>query len=78
MAHFLAAIPKALADSIRNLPGRFDGHTIEAVRLFFCEECDSADEFSQQFDLAQRGEGTLLGNFGALRSFGSRMIGYLP
>jgi len=35
MVDFLAAIPRVLADEIRNLPGRFDGHTIEAVHLFF-------------------------------------------
>jgi hypothetical protein len=29
------AITKDLADEIRTLPGRFDGHTIEAVHLLF-------------------------------------------
>ncbi len=31
---FRCAIPKALRDEIRDLGGRFDAHTLEAVRLF--------------------------------------------
>jgi len=38
VVHFPAAIPKGLADDIRNLRGRFDGHTIEAVSLLFIRE----------------------------------------
>ena len=32
---FPCALPKSLSDEIRNLAGRFDSHTIDAVRLFF-------------------------------------------
>ncbi len=31
---FLCAIPNHLSDEIRHLTGRFDSHTIEAVRLY--------------------------------------------
>lgn len=31
---FSCAIPKALRDEIRDLGGRFDAHTLEAVRLY--------------------------------------------
>lgn len=31
---FRCAIPKALRDEIRDLGGRFDAHTLEAVRLY--------------------------------------------
>jgi hypothetical protein len=31
---YQCGVPKDLCDEIRRLPGRFDTHTIEAVRLF--------------------------------------------
>lgn len=68
MVDFLAAIPRVLADEIRNLPGRFDGHTIEAVHLFFCAESDSPEESSLKLALGQTQGEPLLGNLGALRS----------
>ena len=76
VVHFLTAIPRDLADEIRNLPGRFDGHTIEAVRLFLRQSPDSRG-FSHQFDFAPRRGDTVIGNSGALRTFASRMISYL-
>ena len=77
VVHFFTAMPKDLADEIRNLPGRFDGHTIEAIRLFFDEEPDSPDGFSQQFDLAPTREESAYDYFGALRLLASRMFSYL-
>jgi len=38
---FLCALPKQLLDQVRNLTGRFDTHTIEAVRLYMLECSDS-------------------------------------
>jgi len=38
VVHFPTAIPKGLADEIRNLSGRFDGHTIEAINLLLMGE----------------------------------------
>lgn len=31
---FLCALPKSLLDDVRNLAGRFDSHTIEAVKWY--------------------------------------------
>jgi len=31
---FMCGVPKDICDEIRSLPGRFDDHTIEAMRLF--------------------------------------------
>ena len=77
VVHFLTAIPKDLAEQIRNLPGRFDGHTIEAVRIFLGEETDGLDDASQQLDLSpQRGD-SVFATLGALRLIASRMLDYL-
>jgi len=77
VVHFFSAIPKDLADQIRNLPGRFDGHTIEAVRLWLREEPESLEGFSQQFDLAPTRGDSAYDYFGALRLLASRMFSYL-
>jgi len=39
---FPCAVPKDIADKMRNLPGRFDEHAIEAIRLLFREDGTSA------------------------------------
>ena len=47
VVHFLTAIPKNIADQVRSLPGRFDGHTIEAVRMFLGGEAEILEAASQ-------------------------------
>lgn len=39
---FPSAIPKVITDGIRNLGGRFDNHTIEAVRVFLLGKVDGS------------------------------------
>lgn len=46
---FPCAIPIDLLDEIRNLPRRFDGHTIEAMHLFFCDEAVASNKTAQEF-----------------------------
>jgi hypothetical protein len=45
---FPAAIPKVITDRIRNLGGRFDNHTIEAVRVFFLGKVDASHIIPQE------------------------------
>ena len=75
--HFLTAIPKDLAEEIRNLPGRFDGHTIEAVRIFFGEETDGLDDASRHLGLSPQREDSAVATLGALRLLASRVLDYI-
>ena len=74
VVHFLTAIPKSVADEIRNLPGRFDGHTIEAVRMFLGGESDILDAASQEPSFASLGGDWVFAQLGALRFFVSRLL----
>ncbi len=75
VVHFLTAIPKNVADEIRSLPGRFDGHTIEAVRLFLSGESDILAAASQEHSFASLGGDWVFAQLGALRFFVSRLPG---
>lgn len=75
VVHFLTAIPKYVADEIRSLPGRFDGHTIEAVRMFLGGESDILDAASQEPGFASLGGDWVFAQLGALRFFVSRLFG---
>ena len=75
VVHFLTAIPKDLADEIRSLAGRFDGHTIEAVRMFLGGESDILDAASQEPSFASLGGDWVFAQLGALRFFVSRLLG---
>jgi len=77
VAHFLIAIPKGLAAQIRDLPGCFDGHTIEAVRVFFARETDTLDSASEENDLAPSRADSVFATFGTLRLLLSRMLSFL-
>lgn len=77
VAHFVTAMPKDLVAQIRNLPGRFDSHTIEAMRIFFKTETGTLGKASQEFDLAPPRGDSVFATFGALRLLASRMLGYL-
>jgi len=74
VVHFLTAIPKDVADEIRSLPGRFDGHTIEAVRIFLGGESDILDAASQEPSFASLGGDWVFAQLGALRFFVSRLL----
>jgi hypothetical protein len=43
---FPCGIPKDIADEVRNFPGRFDEHTIEAVRCLFREDVSGSGPVS--------------------------------
>jgi hypothetical protein len=75
VVHFLTAIPKDLADEIRSLPGRFDGHTIEAVRMFLGGESDILTATAQEPSFASLGGEWVFAQLGALRFFVSRLLG---
>lgn len=48
VVHFPCAIAKDLAHEIRNLAGRFDGHTIEAVHLLLNAAAPSSNTIPQE------------------------------
>ncbi len=76
MVSFPCAIPADLLGEIRNLPSRFDGHTIEAVRLFFYEEAGASADVSQEFRSGLGWRRSLVSaTFGALSLFISRILG---
>lgn len=75
VVHFLTAIPKNVADEIRRLPGRFDGHTIEAVRIFIGGEADILDAASHEPSFASLRGDWVFAQLGALRFFVSRLLG---
>ena len=79
VVHFPCAIPKDLAEDIRNLPGRFDGHTIEAVQLLFNGEALTAQKIPQEFRPGPTLGSTLLsGTVGVLGLVVSRIFGQPP
>jgi len=73
---FPCAIPKTLSDEIRNLGGRFDTHTIEAVRLFCLGKGDTSNNISQETHSGPTWHRTLLSAaFGAFSLLLSRLLG---
>jgi len=74
VVHFLTAIPKVIADQVRSLPGRFDGHTIEAVRLYLGGEADILDAASQQPGFTSMRSDWVFAQLGALRFLVSRLF----
>ncbi len=75
VVHFLTAIPKNIADQIRSLPGRFDGHTIEAVRMFLGGEAEIVDAASQEPSFTSVRGDWVFAQLGALRFFVLRLLG---
>ena len=75
VVHFLTAIPKDVADEVRGLPGRFDGHTIEAVRIFLGGESDILEAASQEPGFASLGGVWVSAQLGALRFLVLRLLG---
>jgi hypothetical protein len=76
VVHFPCAIPKYLADDIRKLAGRFDGHTIEAVHLLFQAETLTTHEMPQEFRSGSKlGSGLLSVTVGVLGLAVSRILG---
>ena len=76
VVHFLTAIPKDVADEVRSLPGRFDGHTIEAVRMFLGGESDILEAASQEPGFASHGGDWVSAQLGALRFLVLRLLGH--
>lgn len=73
---FSCAIPKTLTDEIRNLGGRFDSHTMEAVRLFFVAKADAANNVPQEIRAGLTLQRSLWSTaFGALSLLLSRVLG---
>jgi hypothetical protein len=75
VVHFLTAIPKNVADQIRSLPGRFDGHTIEAVRIFLGGEADILEAAAQEPSFTSVRGDWVFAQLGALRFFVLRLLG---
>ncbi len=75
VVHFLTAIPKPIADQVRSLPGRFDGHTLEAIRLFLGGEADILDAASQEPGFTSVRSDWVSAQLGALRFLVSRPFG---
>jgi len=74
---FPCAIPKTLTDDIRNLGGRFDSHTIEAVRIFFLGKIDASNNNRQENHSRPKLHRSLRSMaFGALSLLLSRIFGY--
>jgi len=73
---FPCAIPKTLSDEIRNLGGRFDTHTIEAVRLFCLGKGDTSNNISQEIYSGPTWQRSLWSAaFGAFSLLLSRLLG---
>jgi hypothetical protein len=73
---FSCAMPKTLTDQIRSLGGRFDSHTIEAVRLFFLAKADAANNVPQEIHSGPTLHRSLWSTaFGALSFLVSRFLG---
>lgn len=75
VVHFLTAIPKNIADQVRSLPGRFDGHTIEAVRMFLGGEAEILEAASQEPSFTSVRGDWVFAQLGALRFFVLRLLG---
>ncbi len=74
---FPCALPKDLLDEVRDLPGRFDGHAMEAVRLFFRAEnaaSDSACIPPKSRLRSALSRGLLFTTYGGLVFFASRIV----
>ncbi len=74
---FKCALPKNLVHEIRDLRGRFDGHTVEAVRLFLHGESATVGDTPDQYpSSAERNQGIITTSFAALLLFMSRVFGH--
>lgn len=74
---FPCAISKTLTDEIRNLGGRFDSHTIEAVRIFFLGKADASNNNPQENPSRPKlHRGLISMALGALSLLVSRIFGY--
>lgn len=77
VVNFPCGVPKDIANQIRNLPGRFDEHTIEAVRLMFREEASDSSPVSAAPThrlKAALGRSLLLATCAGLVFFASRIL----
>lgn len=76
---FPCAIPVDLLEEMRNLPRRFDGHTIEAIHLFFYDEAVASNKISQEFRAGPTWRRSLASaTFGALGLLVWRILGQAP
>jgi hypothetical protein len=73
---FPCAISKTLTDKIRNLGGRFDSHTIEAVGLFFGKSDASNSSPHENRSLPKLHRNLISMALGALSLLVSRIFGY--
>jgi hypothetical protein len=73
---FPCAISKTLTDEIRNLGGRFDSHTIEAVGLFFGKVNASSSNPQENHSRPKLHRNLISLALGALSPLVSRIFGY--
>jgi hypothetical protein len=73
---FKLPLPKDLVEKVRSLRGRFDGHTLEAVRLLMRGDADIVDLIPNQApSSSDRSRGILSGALAAFLLVMSRIFG---
>jgi hypothetical protein len=72
---FLCTLPKDLLDDVRNLPGRLDDHTMQAVQLLFLDDASrSRDHVPKSHWNDALSRGLLFATYAGIAFFVSRIL----